>query len=309
MHILITGGEGFIGGYIKRNLTQSAANKIAANKTNAVEIEILETIDTYDIKSGEEKDILNIENLAKIITTNKIDSVFHCAAKISVPESFIQKEYYDLVNINGTENVFNIVEQNNTKIVFSSSAAVYGECDSKVKEDFVLNPQSPYADEKKKGEEILARGAGDKNMYHIALRYFNVYGPGQSPEYAGVITHFIRAALKGEDIVIFGNGNAVRDFVFVEDVARANVMAMNYPNTQFEIFNIGSGAETKVKDLAEMIIKLTNSPSQIVYKEPRMGDIVYSCADVSKAKSILGFETKVSLEEGLKKTIEYFRTH
>lgn len=159
------------------------------------------------------------------------------------------------------------------------------------------------------GEEILKKLSNiniEKNTRpHIALRYFNVYGPGQSDAYAGVITIFIKKALKNEDINIYGDGEQVRDFIFVDDVAEANILAMKYDNKSFEVFNIGSGTPIKIKELAELIIKLTNSSSKIVYLPEREGDIVFSQVDNSKTKKVLGWSPKVSLEDGLQRTIKY----
>jgi UDP-glucose 4-epimerase len=229
--------------------------------------------------------------------------IFHCAALISVPESFEKKAEYERTNVEGTKSVLEVAKEGNMKVVFSSSAAVYGEASGVVNEGVKLDPKSPYAEQKKMGEELLALHP----VPSVALRYFNVYGPGQSAAYAGVITIFISNALQGKDICIYGDGNQVRDFVYVDDVAEANIATMQWENKSYDVFNIGSGSETTIKDLAEMIIALTNSTSQIIYLPPRQGDIVYSRADVSKAKNILGWEAKVSLEEGLQKTIGFYQ--
>lgn len=276
---LITGGEGFIGR------------------------KIVDEIDgiSYDLKSG--RDILNKILLKE--SAEKTEGVFHCAAKISVPESLLLPEEYYLHNVEGTRFVIEVAEQTGQKIVFSSSAAVYGDSDTAVGEDFKLNPKSPYAENKMEGENLLR----NSKVAHIALRYFNVYGPGQSPQYAGVITSFINSALKGEDLIIYGDGKQVRDFVYVGDVVRANILAMNYENKNFEIFNIGSGAETTIEDLANTIIRLSGSSSKIVYQNPRIGDIIYSRGDVSRAKNDLGWEAKTTLEEGLRETILYYKNN
>lgn len=274
---LITGGEGFIGSKIVKNVGGFS----------------------FDLKSG--LDILNQSQIDNTVTD--MTGVFHCAAKISVPESISLPDLYYKTNVQGTESVLNAVEKTKSKIVFSSSAAVYGESNVAVSETSKLNPKSPYAQNKIDGENILKKSS----IPHVALRYFNVYGPGQSAQYAGVITFFIQNALSGKDLLIHGDGNQVRDFVFVDDVVRANILAMNYKNTSFEVFNIGSGTQTSIKTLAETIISLTNSSSKIIYSTPRLGDITYSQADVYKAKSILGWKTETSLEQGLEQTINYYK--
>jgi UDP-glucose 4-epimerase len=276
---LITGGQGFIGSKI---ITKTGGS-------------------SFDLKSGQ--NILNTDQLTG--ACNDMTGIFHCAAKISVPESVEKPDEYFKTNVEGTRTVVNVADGYKTKIVFSSSAAVYGEKNEKVNEDADLHPQSPYAQNKVDGEVLLAASP----VPHIALRYFNVYGPGQSPQYAGVITFFIMNALTGKDLVIYGDGNQVRDFIFVDDIAKANVLAMQYPNTVFEIFNIGSGRETSIKELAETIIALTQSSSKIIYKDPRPGDIIYSQADVSKARTVLNWNAETSLEEGLRQTIAYYKHH
>jgi UDP-glucose 4-epimerase len=275
---LVTGGEGFIGGRIVA-LTGSTP---------------------YDLKSG--KDILHTEELGS--ACSEVDGIFHCAAKISVPESFEKPDEYYLNNVEGTESVIRVAQDGGKSIVFSSSAAVYGEADHPVQEDDALKPQSPYAENKGEGEQMLL----ESGLPVCILRYFNVYGPGQSPAYAGVITAFIRSALNGDDLVIYGSGEQVRDFVYVDDVARANIVAMESVASG-KVFNIGSGTRTSIRELAEKVIQLTDSPSIIRHAEPRQGDIVYSQADISKAEKMLGWKAETSLSEGLKKTIEFYRSH
>ncbi len=258
---LVTGGSGFIG------------SKIAERVGGIV----------FDTHQG--LDILRLEDVASY---RDVDGVFHCAAKISVGESFEKPDEYYAVNVLGTKNIASLGK----KIVFSSSAAVYGTYNETVKEDFALRPESPYGQNKVDAEKILSSGN------HIALRYFNVY-----PSRSGVINHFIRLAKENKDIDISGDGSQVRDFIFIDDIVEANVKAMEYNNDRFEVFNIASGVGITIKELAELIIKLCKSKSKIVYSPPRKGDIQYSIADISKAKQKLNWEPKVSLEQGLRKII------
>lgn len=276
---LVTGGKGFIGSHI--------ASLVGAK--------------TYDLKS--DQDILDAELLCQ--SASDKNGIFHCAAKIMVPESFKIPDVYYRNNVEGTKSVIMAAESVGAKIVFSSSAAVYGESDSAISEIEALQPKSPYAQNKIDGEDLLRASS----IPHVVLRYFNVYGPGQSPAYAAVIVTFIRLALAGKDIVIDGDGSQVRDFVYIDDVAAANAAAMNLQNSEFQIFNIGNGIPVTINELAERIIALTSSPSRILYRESRVGDISYSLADITKAKTILGWEPKVSLDEGLKRTIEYYKAN
>lgn len=273
---IVTGGDGFIGGNI-------------AKATNGV---------SYDIKSG--NDILDINKLRNSLVGG--NGIFHCAAKISVPESIKSPDLYHQTNVIGTQNVVTEAEKLKLKIVFSSSAAVYGESKIPTSESAVLSPLSPYAENKKDGESLLSKS----KVPHVVLRYFNAYGPGQSKEYAGVITTFIKQALSNSDIVIYEDGQQVRDFIFIDDIVRANERAMQYENKHFEIFNIASGVGTSIQELAEKIIKLTNSSSIIRYENSRQGDIVYSHADVSRARDVLDWKPSVSLDEGLQRTIDFY---
>jgi UDP-glucose 4-epimerase len=275
--LLVTGGEGFIGGRI-------------AQLTGAI---------SYDLKS--QQDILDQEKLSSVC--EGVSGIFHCAARISVPESFEKFDEYHRTNVEGTRSVMQVAESQGAKIVFSSSASVYGESDRPAQEVDALLPLSPYAENKRDGESLLQSGSQSS----VILRYFNVYGPGQSPAYAGVITAFIQAAMQGDDIIIYGDGNQVRDFVYVDDVAMANIAALNSEFRNGEIFNIASGTRVSINELAEQIIQLANSSSKIVYAPGRTGDIFYSQADVTKAKGQLGWEARTGLEEGLRKTIESFR--
>ncbi len=259
---LVTGGDGFIGSHI-------------AKATNA---------EIFDINRGQ--DILNKNQLLQ--ATQNVDGIFHCAAKIIVSESFEKSEEYHEINVAGTRNVL-LTEK---KIVFSSSAAVYGTYDQKVDENFDLKPESPYGQNKVDAEKILSTGP------HIALRYFNVY-----PSKHGVISKFILLAKENKDIELNGTGEQVRDFIFIDDVVKANIQAMQYENTSFEVFNIASGVGITIKELAEMIIFITNSKSKIIFLPKQHGDIFYSVADISKAKEKLDWEPKITLEQGLKKII------
>ncbi len=274
---LVTGGEGFIGSRV-------------SEMNGGV---------SFDLKNG-----FNILDKQKLEQYVSIDGgIFHLAAKISVPESFEKEKEYFETNVIGLKNLVEIAKEKNNKLVFSSSAAVYGNTSHKVREIDRLEPLSPYASNKLEGEKILEKSG----IRAVCLRYFNVYGMGQSSAYAGVITNFVNKAKRNEDIVIYGNGEQVRDFVHVDDVARANILAMEYlekSENGFDIFNIGSGNEMTIKELAQMIISLTKSKSKIIYKEPRLGDIIYSCADISKARKILGFKPRISLQDGLEDLIK-----
>lgn len=274
---LITGGQGFIGSKI-----------VAATGGKS-----------FDLRSG--LDVRDRAKLAEYVWG--MDAVFHCAAKISVPESFKMEKEYHSTNVEGTRALAHVAKEHNTKVVFSSSASVYGNTGEIVTEESPTNPMSPYAQNKLDGEKILQ----EEGIPAVVLRYFNVYGPGQSDEYAGVIGLFIKKALKNEDILIHGDGKQTRDFVYVDDVVDANVLAAKYNKKTFNTFNIASGDSVTVLEMAEKIIELTNSNSEILFGPAREGDIYDSRVDISKARAELGWMPKVKIEDGLKKTIEYYK--
>jgi len=284
-NVLITGGRGFIGSHLARTLA----------KNNTVKI--------FDIKNN--KDIKNFDLLRKEL--KDIDYVFHFAGLIFVDESIKKPLDYIENNIIGSHNVLRAaLECGIKKVIFSSSAAVYGDSpENPKKEDMLLKAKSPYAFSKIIVENLMKIFNKNYGLNTISLRIFNVYGPGQNPNspYAAVIPIFIKNALLNEDLIIYGDGKQVRDFIFIDDVIIANILAAEKDSG---VFNIGSGVTTTINKLANLIIELTGSKSKITYEKPKEGDILHSLADITNAKKILGFKPKYSLEGGLKNTIEYF---
>ena len=190
------------------------------------------------------------------------------------------------------------------QIIFSSSAAVYGSpIHLPIKESHPLKPLSPYAASKIAAENYLKTYSNLYGIKTTILRIFNAYGPRQTlNQYSGVITIFINNALKGKPLKIFGDGNQVRDFIYIEDVVEAFKLALEANRTA--TYNIATGKPTKIIALAKTVKQLTQTKSKITYTKPRKGDIRYSYADITKAKNQLGFQPKTTLKEGLKKTIE-----
>jgi UDP-glucose 4-epimerase len=193
------------------------------------------------------------------------------------------------------------------KVIFASSAAVYGDHPrNPKKENTYLIPKTTYSILKLTTEKIMETFRND-GLDTVSLRFFNIYGPGQklNSSYAAVIPIFINRALKNEDLVIFGNGNQTRDFIYIKDVINACVLAAEKGSGEF---NIGSGTSTSIKELADLIIELANSKSKIMYEKQREGDIIHSLADITKAKEVLGFKPSYDIRAGLKETIEWFKT-
>lgn len=284
-NILITGGRGFIGSRLASVLS----------KDNNLEM--------FDIKDG--KDIGNFDLLKKEL--KGIDVIFHFAGLISVEESIRKPLDYIENNIIGSYNLLRAASENNVKkVVFASSAAVYGDYpENPKKEDMPLIPKSPYAFSKVTVERFMER-INNSELNTVSLRFFNIYGPEQNVNsaYAAVIPIFIKKALNNEDLIIYGDGNQTRDFIYIDDIIKACILAGEKGSG---IINIGSGTPVSVNEIAKLIIELTNSKSKIRHVENRAGDIVHSLSDISRAKNLLGFEPKYDIRTGLKKTIEWFK--
>ena len=222
MHFAVTGGAGFIGNNIVKNLAKKEHNVCVIDNLNTGKLENLKTVkDKIDFLKI---DIRNFDEINQVL--KKMDGVFHQAALTDVHDSYTKKdEYYD-VNVKGSRNIFESAKRNNLKVVFASSSSVYGDTkDVPIKENFQRNPINPYGYTKLQAE-LLAEEFWNYEVQIIGLRYFNVYGIGQNKAYAGVMTKFLDKVRSNKRPIIFGDGQQMRDFVSVEDVAEANVMAM-----------------------------------------------------------------------------------
>ena len=295
MKFVVTGGIGFIGSNIvKHLLTQNHEVTVVDDFSRGR----LENLAGFEEQVDLQKlDILDFNSLKDVI--NDSDGIFHQAALTSVPESFIQKEKYHSVNVVGTENIFKLAKEFSIKVVYASSSSVYGNTISvPIMEDLERKPINPYGITKL-DDEILAAKYHDLGASIIGLRYFNVYGIGQTNDYAGVITKFYDNIQADMSPIIFGDGSQTRDFVSVEDVANANLLAMQ-SNTDFTHLNIGTGIMTSIKELANLMIKLSGKSLEIKFDELPQGDIKESQADVSLAKKMIKWSHETSLEDGLK---------
>ena len=303
--VLITGGAGFIGSNIAERLSGKRPVTVLDNLSTGYE-DNLAGLDVRLIK-GDICDRGQVE-----AACCGVESIFHLAAQISVPLSM--EDPLETVRINnlGTLNILEAAAQCGVKhIAFSSSAAVYGDNPlMPKKEDMLPEPNSPYAVSKLDGEHYLKIYSEVHGLHAVALRYFNVFGPRQSPHsaYAAAVPAFIYRALTGEDIQIFGDGEQTRDFVFIEDVVQANLLAagIDVPapaEASGKVFNVACGRSISINDLVEMIKRITDSSSKIVHTSERAGDIRHSLADVSLIRQSLGFEADSDLEGGVVGTV------
>lgn len=293
MRFAVTGGAGFIGSYLVKQL-------ICENHTPVVIDNLyrgkLENFGQYNVEFHK-VDIRDFEKLRNIL--NNTDGVFHQAALTDVQESFTkQQEYFD-VNVKGTENIFRIAKEFGIKVIYASSSSVYGNPEKiPITENSKRQPINPYGNTKVEDEILAEKYWNDVSI--IGLRYFNVYGKGQNPSYAGVITKFINRLKNKKPPIIFGNGNQVRDFVFVEDVAKANIVAMQ-SHVKNGFFNVGTGIATSILDLAKNMIRFSKLDLEPIYEKALEGDVQLSQADTSLTKKTLNWEYQTKLNDGLEK--------
>ena len=294
MKIIVTGGAGFIGKHLVKFLIKKDISvTIFDNFSNSKEDSIA------DLKSQGVKiiegDIIKIHEINNAVKNH--DIVIHLAAKISVEDSIKNSTKTFQTNVDGTKNVLIACEKNNIKkIIVSSSAAVYGESEADVKltEKSKINPISPYGESKVMMENEIKKITENNDMNYVILRFFNIYGKSQSPEYAGVITKFIKKIEMNQSLEIFGDGMQTRDFISVKDVV--NSIYHSIENGKNQIYNIGSGKPITIKQLAKLMITLSKKELKINYNDAKKGDIRFSEADVSLAKKELHYLPKYSLE-------------
>ena len=251
---------------------------------------------------GDITDYKSIEN-----AMDDSDIVIHLAASINVEDSILNPEKTHNVNVDGTINVFRVCVANNVrKIIVASSAAVYGEPENlSISENSSTNPISPYGKSKLNMEKYTQKFSQDNNLDCIILRFFNIYGKGQSDVYAGVITKFMKNISENKQLVIFGDGSNTRDFIAIEDVIDSIHNAIsNLDRKRGSCYNIASGRHVSIKELAELMLSISGKKLEIKYELPKKGDIPHSQANIDLAKKELGFFPKISLKEGLKKLLK-----
>jgi UDP-glucose 4-epimerase len=295
MNILVTGGAGFIGKYLVKSLLEKNNSvTIFDNFSNSTKESISSLVEMgVKIIEGDITKPLEIINAVK-----DQEVLIHLAAKISVSESISNPLETYRVNVDGTRNVLAASEKNNVKkLIAASSAAVYGEGspDVNLTEKSEANPISPYGESKVKMEQEIREFASKHDIDCIILRFFNIYGVGQSKEYAGVITKLMEKIRQDRPLEIFGNGLQTRDFVSIDDVINSihNSIACDKNGT----YNIASGKATTINELAETIICLSGKKLEIKHITAKKGDIMYSQADISRARKELGYSPKIELDK------------
>ena len=302
MRVLITGGAGFIGSHLALALQKRAAVRIVDN---------LRTGDCRRLE-GSNVDFVQasvLDTAALRSAMSGADVVFHLAAMVGVQESMDNPRGCIETNVIGTLNVLEAAaEAGVRKLVFASSAAIYGD-DPPVptSETASPSPKSPYAMTKLDGEYLCEMFLREERLKTATLRFFNVFGPGQDPAspYAAAIPTFLRYAMSGEEVTIFGDGEQTRDFVYVEDIV-SSLLFVAENSDLTGAYNCGYGCQTTINEIATRILALTQSKSRLIHLPARPGDVRHSCASTEKLRAS-GWRPVSGLEEGLRKTVEGYR--
>jgi nucleoside-diphosphate-sugar epimerase len=299
---IVTGGAGFIGSHLAEELARRAYEVLILDDLSTGKMENIKGLLDRGLVTFVQGTITELPLLQKLF--DNVDYVFHQAALARVPFSVQNPLAVNEINVTGTLNVLLAARDSGVKkVIYASSAAVYGDTATLPhKEAMVPNPQSPYAVTKIVAEYYCQVFQVVYGLPTVALRYFNVYGPKQDPnsDYAAVIPRFIKRASDGKSLIIFGDGEQTRDFVFASDVVRANILAAETGATG--IFNIGQGRRVTINELAKLIIGIANKDLGVTYKGAMVGDIRHSLADISKAR-LFGYEPQYDLDQGLRETI------
>jgi UDP-glucose 4-epimerase len=304
---LVTGGAGFIGSHIATALVERGDRvRVLDNLSTGKSGNLAHLAGKVEVIDGDLTDRGAVERAVK-----GAEVVFHQAALASVPRSVAQPLDTNAACVTGTVNILDAARQNGVRrVVYAASSSAYGDQPVPVKSERLMPaPISPYAAAKLAGELYCQAFTATYGLETAALRYFNVFGPRQDPQgaYAAVIPKFIVEMLAGRQPTIFGDGKQSRDFVFVGDVVRANLLAAESAKANGRMMNVASGRQYSLLEVVEALNRVLGTTIQPKLAEPRVGDVRDSLADISLAKELLGYEPTVSFEDGLRRTVEDFK--
>ena len=307
MRYVITGGAGFIGSNTVDELVRRGETVIVLDDlSSGKEDNLAEVRSKISIIKGS---ITDLEAVRKAVQS--ADYVIHLAARTSVPRSVKDPIDTNKINVEGTLNVLVAARDAKVKrVVFAASSSAYGETPTLPKvETMQPEPISPYGVAKYAGELYAQMFGRVYGLENVSLRYFNIFGPRQDPDspYSGVLAKFCTAFLEKTQPLVFGDGEQSRDFTFVENAVAANLLACEAPNASGKVFNIGTGTRVTLNHTLALLANLTGNTLETKYEPPRDGDIRDSQADITQARNILNYEPLVTFEEGLRRTVEWYR--
>ena len=303
---LVTGGAGFIGSHLAEELLRRGHTVRIADSLVTGRRSNLETLSDADFREGDLADLAFARSVV-----DGCEYVLHQAAIPSVPRSVTDPVTSHLANVDGTLNVLVAArEAGARRLVFAGSSSVYGNTATLPKhEGMAMNPLSPYALQKSVGEQYLRLFTTLYGLETVTTRYFNVFGPRQDPSsaYAGVISQFAMALLENRSPKIYGDGEQTRDFTYVANVVDGVLRACEAPGASGETINVATNGRVSLNQLFRTMKDIVGASVEPTYLGPRPGDVRDSQADITKAKEILGYEPRVSFEDGLRRTIEWYR--
>jgi len=305
--ILVTGGAGFIGSHIVDRLLTAGFKVVVIDNLCTGRLENIASHQTRKNFHFIQGDIRNLDLINNML--QDVDAVFHAAALVSVPSSVENPVLTSEVNVTGTLNLLKgCLDFSVKRFIYVSSAAIYGKIETlPLHESLVPQPISPYGASKLAAENYCKVFYEVYGLATVCLRYFNVYGPRQTyGPYSGVITIFINQLLSNQRPIIYGDGEQTRDFVNIQDVVDASMLALARKSAVGEVFNIGTGYATSINKVARLLQEITGKTElEPLHTNPRTGDIRHSYADITKARKVLGYNPKVDLKEGLAQFVKW----
>ncbi len=305
---LVTGGAGFIGGHIARRLVDEGESvRVLDDFSTGSRANLADFAEKIELIEGDMRDFETARKAA-----SGMDYVLHLAAMASVPRSVDDPCGTTHINVCGTVNLLQAAREAKVKrFVYSASSSAYGDQLVEVKtESLPERPLSPYAAAKLAGEHFCKAFWHSMGLETICLRYFNIFGPRQDPNspYSAVIPLFARAALTGGRPTIYGDGSQSRDFTYVENVVNANLLAAKSRSGVGETMNIACGRSFTVLETLEGICEMAGTVCDPIFAAPRPGDVRHSLASIDKARELIGYDVSVGFEEGLRRTVDYYRS-
>jgi UDP-glucose 4-epimerase len=305
---LVTGVAGFIGRSIAQRLLQDGHSVRGIDNFSTGKHENLQGLDGLDFVEGDITDTATIQKACR-----DIEVIFHEAALASVPRSVLDPVSSNHANVTGTMNVLWAAKQAKVRrVVYAASSSAYGDTPTLPKrEDMLPRPISPYAVSKLTGEYYMQSFYQVYGLETVSIRYFNVFGPHQDPnsQYSGVLAKFIPQMLKGEQPVIYGDGEQSRDFTFIENVVNANLLASRKPADRVagKVFNVATGNRITLNQTVDVLRGITGYSGPVGHTAERTGDVKHSLADITAAREALGYQPTVNFEEGLRRTVDWYR--